>query len=74
MVFLSLVTLPFDLDLQTHRVRDQTLLPAEFGANLFSGSQDIPYTSKKLEAKDVLPNISRMQATERAEKCHFCAW
>jgi len=25
----------------------------------------------KLEAKDVLPSINRMQATERTEKCHF---
>jgi len=25
----------------------------------------------KLEAKDVLPNINRMQAAERAEKCFF---
>ena len=32
--FLSLVTLPFKLV----RVRDQTRLPREFGADLFSGS------------------------------------
>jgi len=25
----------------------------------------------KLEAKDVLPNINRTQAAERAEKCRF---
>jgi len=25
----------------------------------------------KLEAKDVLPNINRTQATERDEKCRF---
>jgi len=28
-------------------------------------------TEKKLKAKDVLPNMSRMQATERAKKCHL---
>jgi len=27
-----------------------------------------------LEAKDVLPNINRTQAAERAEKCRFCPW
>ena len=26
----------------------------------------------QLEAKDVLPNINRTQATERAAKCRFC--
>jgi len=48
MPVLSLVTLTFDLGLQTRFVaRDQTRLPCEFGANLFSGSQDISYTNKK---------------------------
>jgi len=28
-------------------------------------------TTKKLEAKDVLPNINRTQAAERAEKFRF---
>jgi len=28
----------------------------------------------KLEAKDILPNINRTQAVERAEKCHFYPW
>jgi len=27
-----------------------------------------------LEAKDVLPNINRTQATKKAEKCRFCPW
>jgi len=48
MPVLSLVTLTFDLGLQTRfGARDQTRLPCEFGANLFSGSQDISYTNKK---------------------------
>jgi len=29
---------------------------------------------KKLEAKDVLPNINCMQAAEMAEKCRFYLW
>jgi len=33
--------LTFDLDVQLVRARDQTRLPCEFGANLFSGSRDI---------------------------------
>jgi len=28
-------------------------------------------TEEKLEAKDVLPNMNRTQAAERAEKCRF---
>jgi len=48
MPVLSLVTLTFDLGLQTRfGARDQTRLPCEFGANLFSGPQDISYTNKK---------------------------
>ena len=35
--------------------------------------QIIKETKVKLEAKDVLPNINRTQATERAEKCIFVA-
>ena len=31
-----------------------------------------PIGRPKLEAKDVLPNINRTQAAERAEKCRFC--
>ena len=31
-------------------------------------------SGSKLEAKDVLPNINRTQAVERAEKSHFCPW
>jgi len=30
------------------------------------------HNAKKLEAKDVLPNINRMQAAETVEKCRFC--
>jgi len=30
--------------------------------------------SFSLEAKDVLPNINHVQATEMAEKCDFCPW
>jgi len=44
-VFLSLVTLTFKLV----QVRDQTLLPCEFGANPFSGSGNISYTNKKTQ-------------------------
>jgi len=40
--FLSLVT----LTLKLVQVRDQTHLPCEFGANPFSGSQDISYAKK----------------------------
>jgi len=29
---------------------------------------------KKLEAKDVLPNINHTQATERSEHAVFCPW
>jgi len=41
-VFLSLVTVTFKLV----RVRDQTHLACEFGANPFIGSTDISYTNK----------------------------
>jgi len=34
----------------------------------------IPLTPLKLEAKNVLPNVNHMQATERAEKCRFSPW
>jgi len=45
--FLSMVTVTFDLDLQTRvRAMDQTRLPCEFGANPFSGSRYISYTNK----------------------------
>jgi len=46
--FLSLVTLTFDLDIQTRPSEGPTRLPCEFGANLFSGSRDISYTKKKV--------------------------
>jgi len=29
---------------------------------------------KELEIKDVLPDINRTHAAERAEKFHFCPW
>jgi len=55
--------LTFDLDIQTHP-SEETSLPSEFGANPFSGSQDIQGTNKKRKtiAKDVLTNIHHMQA------------
>ena len=37
------------------RARDQTRLPCEFGANLFSGSRDISHTNKKVSAKKTEP-------------------
>jgi len=37
-VFLSLVTLAFDLDIQTRPSEDQAHLPREFGTNPFSRS------------------------------------
>jgi len=43
---LSLMTLTFDCDLQTHSSPDQTRLLCEFGANPFSGYRDILYTNK----------------------------
>jgi len=39
--------LTFDLDIQTFLSEGPTLLPCEFGANLFSGSRDISYANKK---------------------------
>jgi len=45
MLFLSLVTLTFDLDLQTRPSEGLTRLPCEFGANQFSGSRDISHTA-----------------------------
>jgi len=33
-----------------------------------------PNKSSQLEARDVLPNIDRTRAAERAEKCRFCPW
>jgi len=45
MQFLSLVTFTFKLV----RARNQTRLPCEFGANLFSGSRDISYINKKTQ-------------------------
>ena len=34
----------------------------------------LPKKTIKIEAKDVLPNINRTKAAERAGKCHFCPW
>ena len=45
--FLSLVTLTFDLELQTRPSEGPTRLPCECGANPFSGSRDISCTSRK---------------------------
>jgi len=55
-------SLTFDLDIQTIPEGNQTRLPCEFGANLISASRGIWFTNKKLEAKDVLPNIKRTLA------------
>jgi len=46
MPFLSLVTLTFDLGVQTRPSEGQTRLPCEAGANPFSGSRDISHTTK----------------------------
>jgi len=36
-----------DLDIQTRPSEGSTHLPCEFGANPFSGSEDITYTNRK---------------------------
>jgi len=46
MPFLSLVTLAFDLDIQTHLSGGPNTSSCEFGAHLFSGSRDISYTKQ----------------------------
>ena len=47
--FLSLVTLTFVIDIQTHPNKGTNTLPGcEFGANPFSDSGDISYTNKKV--------------------------
>jgi len=46
MPFLSLVTLTFDLDLQTRPSEGPKCLTCEFGTNPFSGSRDISHTNK----------------------------
>jgi len=38
---------PFTMTFKLIRARDQTRLHCEFGANPFSGSRDISYTTKK---------------------------
>jgi len=41
----------------------------------FTESVTDKHTYKQQEAKDdVLSNINRVQAAERAEKCRFCPW
>jgi len=59
MQFLTLVTLTFDLDLQTHLSEGPNT--SEVGTNLFGGSQDISYTNRikqtQSEYKHVLANI-----------------
>jgi len=35
------------------QAKDQTRLPCQFGANPFSGSRDISYTSKKTEKQNL---------------------
>ena len=49
--FLSLITLTFDLDIQTRSSEDQTRLPCKFGANPFSHSRDIQTNKKRHSAK-----------------------
>jgi len=46
--FLSLVTLTFDLDIQTRLSKQPNMSPCEFGANPFSVSHSISYTNKKV--------------------------
>jgi len=41
---------PLTLTFKLVGARDQTRLPCEFGANPFSGSQDISYTNKHKSA------------------------
>ena len=50
-----MVTLTFKLV----RARNQSCLPCEFGANPFSGSQDISYTNKnKNSSGDEIANVN----------------
>ena len=56
---LSLVTLTFDLDIQT---RDQSHLVCEFGANPFSDSRDISYTNKKKSQRAPKQNLTQFTA------------
>jgi len=37
-------------------------------------AKDSTKTRYQIEAKDVLLNINRTQAAERAKKCRFCPW
>jgi len=48
MLFFTLVTLTFDLDIQTRSSMGPNTLLCEFGTNPFSGYQDISYTNKKV--------------------------
>ena len=50
MPFLSLVTLTFDLEIQTRPSKGQTRLLCDLCANPFSGSRDISYTDNKVTA------------------------
>jgi len=45
------------------QARDQTRLPCEFGANPFSGSGDISYTSKKKPQTDGAKKQDLLQFT-----------
>jgi len=56
MPFLSLVTLTFDLDLQTCPSEGPNRSSVEFGANPFSGSGDISYIDKKKPQTDGTKN------------------
>jgi len=58
---------PLTLTFKVFQATDQRRLLCEFGANPFSGFRDIWFTNKKANknktrAKDISPNINRMQA------------
>ena len=46
----------FHLDLKLFRARERTYIPCEFGANPFSCSRDVSYTSKKSQTTPIKQN------------------
>ena len=63
--------MPF-LSLMTFKVlqgRDQTCLPCEFDANLFSGSRDISYTNKKTDGAKT--NLLQFTACSKNQNCNL---
>jgi len=68
--FLFLVTLTFDLDIQTHPSEGQNRLPSKFGANPFSRSWDILYRNKKNKKVTVLKTEPYLCAVKMTKVSH----